>query len=130
MFKNNFKFLPIILGILTAFIAILPIISSSSLGIFYNFEPDIVYTANAISYTNAHNIRYIDHPATPTIWLIAKSFIPLRIYAKYIDHTPFIEWTIVNQRFLYLYGRLFQAFLLGSAMTIFLLVVKKISKST
>ena len=130
MLKNKLKFLPIILGIITAIISILPIISSSPLGIFYNFEPDIVYTANAISYTNAHNIRYIDHPATPTIWLIAKSFIPLRLYAKYIDHTPFIEWTILNQPFLYQYGRLFQALLLASATTIFLLAIKKVTSSS
>jgi len=129
MSKIKNYLIPIILGFLTACLTILPVLVDDLSGVFFNFEPDIVYVANAISYTQTHQIKYNGHPATPTIWLISQSFLPLRFYAKFIAHVPFVRWTILNQSFLYLYERILQAIILGLATTLFLSVIKKATRS-
>lgn len=96
---------------------------------FYSIDPDVVYITNALLYTKANIITYIDHPGTPTIMLLYYLFFPLRLIAKYNLHQSFIQWSFDNYAFLTYYSRIFQLILSVLGLTIFLNLVKRVTKS-
>lgn len=96
---------------------------------FYGIDPDVVYTTNALLYTKAKIITYMDHPGTPSIVLLSLYFTPLRLIAKYILHQNFIDWSFYNYAFLTYYLRIFQLITVGVALYIFLSSIRKFTKS-
>ncbi len=125
----SLRFLTISLSFLTVVVSASPLFSIVPKGIFFGFDPDAVYIANALSYVQSHQIQYAEHPGTPAIWVIAQSFIPLRLYAKYIVGQPFITWAFLHYDFIFTYSRLFQACLLGAAVFIWLTALWQFTRS-
>jgi hypothetical protein len=124
------NYITLSLVLVVAFIISIPLFVYGLNGAFYyRYDPDIIYIANALLYTKAHIILYIDHPGTPTIMLLNWLFIPTRLIAKYIFHEGFIQWAFSNFAFLEFYLRLFMLTLFGTSLFIFLKVIKKMSKS-
>jgi len=121
--------LTLILSLISVILAIYPLLSGGTRAAIYNFEPEVVYISNALKYTLTHEIIYSDHPGTPAIVLVAKSFVPLRLYAKYIVKTPFLNWTIRNQAWFYYYSRLFQTGIFFLALLLFLNSIRRVSSS-
>ena len=119
----------LLLSFSSVLIAVYPLISGGTKAAIYSFEPEVVYISNALKYTLTHEIIYSDHPGTPAIVLVAKSFIPLRLYAKYVLHTPFLNWTIRNQAWFYFYSRLFQAGIFFLALLLYLYSIRRVSGS-
>lgn len=99
-------------------------------GVFYTVDPDVQYLSNSFSYIEKGKIQYDVHPGTPTIMLHAFSLWPVRIYAKLIQHQPFMTWNFNNIGWTYYYVRVFQALWLGVASGVFLLAIYNFSKST
>jgi len=60
---------------------------------------------NALSYVVRRQIPFYDHPGTPGILILAASYTPLRLWAKYAVSTPFIDWSINHFTFLMFYSR-------------------------
>ena len=119
----------IILLSLVAILPTLPIFKSGTNGVFYNMDPEMALIGNALSYTKNGIIYYRDHPGTPTISLISLSFVPLRIYAKFIAHDNFISWTFNHFRFLFLYVRYGMILLFLTSTLVYLSSIYRISKS-
>lgn len=117
------------LSLLSSFLSIFPILSAGLKGVFYSFEPDIVYVSNAIFYNYTGLIRYIDHPGTVVIRLISLTIYPIRFYTKFFTEYDFITWTIYNQSVFYLYLRIFQSLILALAVVVYLLAIYKATKS-
>jgi hypothetical protein len=105
------------------------LIFGPSKSFFYSIDPDIVYVTNALLYTKANVIVYMDHPGTPTIVLLHYLYIPLRLIAKYILHENFIQWSFNNYVFLTYFLRFFQLILSCLGLLIFLSIIKKYFKS-
>jgi hypothetical protein len=96
---------------------------------FYSIDPDIVYITNALLYTKARMIVYIDHPGTPTILLLYYLFTPLRLISKYVLHQNFIDWSFNNYAILTYYLRIVWLAMSGLTLLVFLSTVKRITKS-
>lgn len=96
---------------------------------FYSMDPDVVYTTNALLYTKAKVITYLDHPGTPTIVILYYLYFPLRIIAKYWLHISFIQWSFDNFAFLTYYLRIFQLVISSVGLLIFLNLIKTMVKS-
>src|SRR3989344_5879678 len=128
LFLGTF-FLTVMLSVFSAALSILPVITNAPQGIFFGMDPDAVYVANALSYIKSHQIQFMGHPGTPTILLIAYSFTPLRLFAKYIIHQPFIDWAFLHYHAIFTYARLFQAPVFGVSVFIFLTAVHHLSRS-
>lgn len=117
-----------ILSLFTLIISLTPLTTKPA-SPFYVTDPDIVYVTNALSYIKRHQITYTDHPGTPYILTLSAAYTPLRLYAKYIDHTPFIEWSLKNFSFLVTYSRFFACFIFSLGIYIFLSSIKRFTKS-
>ena len=128
LFLGTF-FLTVMLSVFSVALSILPVITNAPQGIFFGMDPDAVYVANALSYIKSHQIQFMGHPGTPTILLIAYSFTPLRLFAKYIIHQPFIDWAFLHYHAIFTYARLFQALVFGVSVFIFLTAVHHLSRS-
>ena len=115
-------------SILSVVLAFYPLYVSGPRAVFFGFEPQVVYVANAFKYMYTHRISYSGHPATLSITLLAYAFAPLRIYAKYIEHIPFLLWVIRNVFTLFYYGILLQSAIFAVATGIFLLAVYNLTK--
>lgn len=96
---------------------------------YFSFDPDVVYTTNALLFAKTRIISYFDHPGTPSILLFSYLFIPLRLIAKYVLHQGFIQWAFENYAFLTFYLRIFQLTVTGGALFLFLKLVDAMSKS-
>jgi hypothetical protein len=96
---------------------------------FYSLDPDVVYITNALLYTKANIITYIDHPGTPTIMFLYYLFLPLRLIAKFSLHQSFMQWSFDNYAFLTYYSRIFQLILSVSGLAIFLNLIRRFTKS-
>src|SRR3989344_629174 len=128
--RKNHKTL--ILGVISAITGLISayfLLRAETESAVFLFDPDVVYTSNAISYVSTGQIHYIDHPGTPTIRLLAFFLWPLRIYSKLVAQSTFIHWTFIHYSFVLVYLRFFQSILLSTAIFIFLYSVSKISNS-
>lgn len=119
----------IFLSIFTGLTSLLPIFLIGVKGIFYSIDPEVMYVGNALSYIKIGQIQYIDHPGTPTIMLAALLLWPFRLYAKLVDHVPFVLWSFKHYGELFLYLRIWQGALLTLAVWIFLKAVKSVTGS-
>jgi hypothetical protein len=122
------KLIPI-LSILTFAITAAAYLVFGKEGIFYALDPDIVYFTNALSWIKAHQIHYIDHPGTPSIFLLSQGLIPLRLYVKLLTQQSFLSWVIENFSFMFIYARLFNSLILSLATYFFLKSVHISTKS-
>ncbi len=127
--KSSYLFL-FLLPLITFILVVLPLVSNQASGVFFAVDPDVMYLSNALSYIKGHQIHYIDHPGTPTILWLATIFLPLRVLAKFVLHTPFILWAVTDITFIYYYARIIQAILLGFSIGLFLLALYRSTKST
>lgn len=113
-----------------AIISALPLIRTGLKGVFYNMDPEMALVGNSLSYIKYKIIGYRDHPGTPSIYFIYLSYIPLRIYTKYFEHTNFIVWSFDNLRFLFLYTRYLFVGLFSMSIFVFLQAINKITRQT
>ena len=118
----------LILSLFTLVVSVTPIAQKPT-SPFFDIDPDVVYVTNAISYIKRHQIAYTDHPGTPYILTLAASYTPLRFYAKYVKHTPFVEWSLTNFSFLVLYSRFFASLLFSLGIYLYLRTIKKYTRS-
>lgn len=123
------KLLIIVLSLLTMLITAFPVVRFGSSGVFYTIDPDVQYLSNSFSYIEKGKIQYDVHPGTPTIMLHAFAMWPLRIYAKLIEHQPFMIWVFNNVENVYYYIRIYQSILLGISVGVFLWSIYTFSKS-
>ncbi len=107
-----------------------PLVRFGLSGVFYTIDPDVQYLSNSFSYIEKGKIQYDVHPGTPTIVLHAFAMWPLRIYAKLIEHQPFMTWVFNNVENVYYYIRIYQSILLGISIGLFLLSIYIFSKSS
>ena len=119
----------LILSLFTLVVSVTPIAQKPT-SPFFDIDPDVVYVTNAISYIKRHQIAYTDHPGTPYILTLAASYTPLRFYAKYVAHKPFVNWSLENITFLFTYSRFFTAVIFSLGIFIFLNSIKRHSNST
>lgn len=124
--RKNFFFL---LLTLVSVMTLLPLLRYGPMAVFYHVDPDVIYVGNAISYVKSHLIFYKDHPGTPAIVMLAWSYWPLRLYAKLIEHQPFVSWCFDNLRFLLLYSRFFFFLVFAFSLFIYLKAVWLFTKS-
>jgi len=75
------------------------------------------------------HLPFGDHPGTPYIITLAASYTPLRFYAKYIAHQPFVNWSLENLTFLFIYSRFFAGLLFSLGIFIFLTSIKRYTNS-
>src|SRR3989344_765481 len=118
-----------LLAFLTSAAFIFPVISAGTKGTFYTIDPDISYLSNALSYIKTRQIHYIDHPGTPTIIIFALMMTPLRLYMKFIAHSPFILWSLNNLDLVFFITRVFQSLVMGVSLGIFLLGMLRFFRS-
>lgn len=95
-------------------------------GVFFSIDPEVMYIGNALSYIKSGQIQYIDHPGTPSILAIGYLLWPFRIYAKLIDHIPFVLWAFKHYAVVFLYLRIWQGILFTLGVWIFLKSVKSV----
>lgn len=91
--------------ILALFIVILPVFYPPA-NPFFDVDPEVMYTANALSYIARRQIVYYDHPGTPYISILVAAYTPLRLWAKYIVKEPFVVWFLRYLSEVYVYSRL------------------------
>jgi len=127
--RKNRNLLIIVLTLLTL-LFVSPIINYGTIGVFYNMDPEMALIGNALSFTKEGVIHYWDHPGTPSILLIWASYIPLRFFTKFVEHTNFITWAFNNISILYYYTRLVYVAVFISSVSLFLLAVSKTAKKT
>ena len=120
--------MPVLLSLLTFIFALLPFTLGPS-SPFFTLDQEIVYVTNALSYVVRKQIPFYDHPGTPHIVGLAAAYTPLRLWAKYVVHTPFIDWSIQNFTFLNYYSRVFALAVYGLGLTIFLSAVYRFTQS-
>lgn len=118
LWRQKAKILIVVLAFLISFLTIAPILKGGLDKVFYTIDPDVVYAANAFLYIKNGYVSYFDHPGTPAIILISFFLAPIRIYAKYIQHTPFINWVFNHYALTFLYLRIWQSVLLFASLTI------------
>jgi len=127
--KRNKLFVVIVISAITGAFSTYYLTRAGSESAVFLLDPDVVYTANAISYISSGLIHYVDHPGTPTIRLLAFFLWPLRIYLKLFAQTTFVTWSFIHYSFVLVYLRLFQSVLLSTAVFIYVYSVLKITKS-
>ena len=76
---------------------------------FYSVDPDVPYLTNSLELIVTGRVSFINHPGTPLQSSTAFSFWPMRIWAKLIDRTPFVEWSLKNFTLVAWYARFFMA---------------------
>lgn len=118
-----------LVAFLTSFLFIFPIIRSGLSATFYTIDPDVSYVSNALSYIKYGQIHYIDHPGTPTILLFSLLLTPARAYLKFVIHTPFILWSLMNLDLIFYLTRLVQSLIMALALGGFLLAVFRSNRS-
>ena len=118
------------LAIVVGFISLLPMLVIGVKGVFFSIDPEVMYIGNALSYIKSGQIQYIDHPGTPSILAVGYLLWPFRIYAKLIDHVPFILWAFKHYAIVFLYLRVWQGILFTLGVWIFLKSVKAVVGST
>jgi hypothetical protein len=129
LFNITFIKIVIFMLLIASIVPAVPIFKEGTRGVFYNMDPEMAIVANAMTYNRSKIISYIDHPGTPTIFYIATSYIPLRLYAKVVEGTSFITWTFEHFRFLFLYTRLVMVLAFLASVYIYLSAVAKITKN-
>jgi len=120
--------MPILLAVITFIISLLPFTLGPS-SPFYTLDQEDVYITNALSYVVRKQIPFYDHPGTPYIRLIAASYTPLRLWAKFVVRQPFLEWALQNFTFVFYYSRLFALIIYCLGIFIFLSAVLKYTNS-
>lgn len=126
--RNN-KFI-LILILITFVVCGFPLLLYGAKSTFFlSIDPDIVYITNALLYTKYAIISYADHPGTPSIMLLYYLFFPLRLYAKYLLHTGFIQWSFDNFGILTYLCRFFELAVFCSSLFIFLKSISTFVKS-
>lgn len=122
-------FIIFILPALLALITVFPLLLFGPKATFFTVEPDIAYISSAIHFLETGKIIYHDHPATPSILLIAASIFPFQLWANNVDSKNFLDWTILHQTELYYYIRITYGFILASGLILFSIGIKKATKS-
>jgi len=126
--KKNRILLIILFSLTGTLIVSFPILRAGLKGVFYSNDPEMAYISNALSFIKYNIISYKDHPGTPMIIFLVFSYLPIRIYEKFVSHYSFITWSFENLRFLFFYTRVVIIGLEFISLTIFLLAVDKITK--
>jgi len=117
------------LCIIIAFAIILPVIKGGNRSVFYSIDPDSMYSASILLYIKKGFIIYDGHPGTPAIVFLAFTLTPLRLLAKFVASTPFIDWVFNNYSSVFMYLRIWQSILLfGSLLIIALSMSKLVNK--
>jgi len=120
--------MPLLLSLITLIFSVLPFTLGPS-SPFFTIDQEVVYVTNALSYVVRKQIPFYDHPGTPGILLLSASFTPLRLWAKYFIHTPFIDWSIKNFTFLMYYSRFFVLIVYCAGLAILLRAVHNFTAS-
>lgn len=120
---NNKIIILLFLSAVTAFYSILPLLVSGSRGMFFSIDPDVHYIASSLYWIKSNQIQYINHPGTPSILFFAYLLLPLRIYAKLIEHTNFISWYITHPAEVYYYLRIAINIIYSFSLFIFLYAI-------
>ena len=128
LWRQKAKILIVVLAFLISFLTISPILKGGTDKVFYAIDPDVVYAANAFLYAKSGYVSYFDHPGTPAIVLISFFLIPLRIYAKFVQHTPFISWVFNHYALTFFYLRVSQSVLLFTSLLILSVAMRLLVK--
>lgn len=116
---------PILLAALTIF----PLLVAGTKATFFTVEPDIAYISSAIHYLETGTINYHDHPATPSILLIAICLLPFKVWVYINESSSFLDWSIIHQSTIYFYVRVIYSIVLASGLILFSAVIKAATKS-
>lgn len=96
---------------------------------YINPDPDLVYITNAVLFLKNGTIAYIDHPGTPTIFLISLLAFPVKVATSVFWHQDFTTWSFNNYEVLSFYLRVFQLTASGAALFLFLKLTNKLTSS-
>lgn len=128
LLQRKYNIAIFVLSLLVWGISIYPLLLSGIKGAFFSIDPDIVYLANALSYVRQKVMWYHDHPGIPSIYVIAQSLMPLRIYSKFIQNQDFIDFVFNNYFAVVYYLRMFQSLIFVLGLNIFLHAVYRSTK--
>ena len=120
--------MPLILGFLAGLLSFFPLLAAPK-NPFFDVDPEVMYVSNAVAYIHHKQIVYTDHPGTPYILTIAASFVPFRIWAKYIVHQPFVDWYLLNIDLIFFYSRVLSLTIFVSAIALLLYGIRKFTRS-
>lgn len=130
LYLQRIKLLFLLVAFLIALLTFSPVIRGGERGVFFSIDPDVVYVANALLYIKKGVIYMYVHPGTPAIRLIAQTLLPLRIYAKFVARTPFVDWVFINYSLVLYYLRMIMSLLLFISLYISFNAIFFITKKT